>query len=278
MTQIPDGRIIWSLWDVLERFGPTQISGALLNLHGDMLAITAFLETDNKIFLSEEPAIAMRRHVVILREACQKAQLANGVVMQAIRLERRLKEFRPDDQRIAAAVVGQLEDLIASVMTELSHNVYLGVPEKNLYMHPELEWGELVKDAFPDAVADMYASTRCLALDEPDACVFHSMGVLEHALKWLCARVNIEYSEKNWQTIIVQVESILNKEQRKDARPVDLDFYKDLATHFRYIKDAWRNHVIHRRVAYDNVGAKRIWNNVRQLAIQIAEFEHTQKA
>ena len=86
---------------------------------------------------------------------------------------------------------------------------------------------------FPDAVDEIAAASRCLALDEWTTCVFHAMRVLERALRRFAAELNIPMSiayEENWSNIIDMIEKeirVAQNAQRSPTTAETLRFYSD---------------------------------------------------
>ena len=48
------------------------------------------------------------------------------------------------------------------------------------------------------------------------------------------------------------------------------EFYSEAASHFFYIKEAWRNHVSHSRTDYDDTEATRVVARVRDFMTALA--------
>lgn len=50
-----------------------------------------------------------------------------------------------------------------------------------------------------------------------------------------------------------------------------IQFYSEVAVHFRHFKDAWRNHVSHARESYDLLQAESIFGHVREFMQDLAK-------
>jgi hypothetical protein len=157
------------------------------------------------------------------------------------------------------------------------HCVYVPVRKADYMDGFAPQMSKQITDAFPSSAKDLIEACKCYALDRNSASVFHSMGVLQKGLYALAADLGVEFTEgielENWQNIIESIEKkiremqALKKGKEKDAK---LTFYSEAAVQFRYVKDAWRNHVGHQREEYDSDQAHSILIHVRDFMKQLA--------
>jgi hypothetical protein len=171
-----------------------------------------------------------------------------------------------------------LMEVVHGLLDELSEPMFLCIEadRRDLYIQSVPPFGVVVADKFPDASKDIGAATRCLALDEWTASVFHSMRVLEHGLAPLAMRFNVPFAKDSWHTVIRGIEDGI-KELRNQGNLTEKDRqqisdYSESASQFRYFKDAWRNHVTHRSIHYDSNGAELVWRHVRDFMQKMAEI------
>lgn len=171
--------------------------------------------------------------------------------------------FKSEDARV------RMEELYLDLIAELSEPMFLHIAanRRTLYEQKSPSFGLEVDLMFPDAKRDIEAASRCLALDEWTACVFHCMRVLEHGLRPLAQRFNVDFKVYAWHAVIKDVEqgidALRNKGNLTDKDREEITFYSDAATQFRYFKDAWRNHVSHAREHYDERDADKVYGHVR---------------
>lgn len=120
------------------------------------------------------------------------------------------------------------------------------------------------RERFPLAAREVFEAGICYANGCDTACVFHLMRAAEYGLRALAKKLRISFKTKKgasvpidlqeWGTIIEKIESTIDamKSLPKGRRKSDdLKFYSEVAKEFRYLKDAWRNHVMHTRTFYD---------------------------
>ena len=79
-------------------------------------------------------------------------------------------------------------------------------------------FGSDVSDALPQAIPDIEDAGKCIALQQGTASVFHSMRVMEAALKELARLLGIPYAP-SWESYITQIEAQINaKHKRKTIK------------------------------------------------------------
>jgi hypothetical protein len=136
-------------------------------------------------------------------------------------------------------------------------------------------FGEDVCKNFPSAMSDLREAVICLAMSRSTATVLHLMRALEVGLSALAKYFSVPSDNPNWQNLIERIEKSI-REIGNDAqrRPTDWKeqqmFFSNAATHFMFIKDAWRNHAAHGRVKYTEEEAAGIFGNVRGFMQKIA--------
>ena len=104
------------------------------------------------------------------------------------------------------------------------------------------------------------------------------MIVFQSGLHWLADQLGLTFPNsidvESWGTIIERIESEIRKlsqQPKTTARDEQLAFYSLMASHFFYVKEAWRNFVSHGRRHYDEREAREIVDNVRGFMAKVAE-------
>jgi hypothetical protein len=134
-------------------------------------------------------------------------------------------------------------------------------------------FGESVQDAFPTSAEDLTEATHCLGAGRGTASVMHLMRALETPLVLLAGRCGVEAGE-NWNTLLNRIEASFR--DRTATRDPDWEQWAaEAATHFRFIKNAWRNHAMHARTAFSEQAAAEVYRSVgaflRHLATRLSE-------
>jgi len=123
--------------------------------------------------------------------------------------------------------------------------------------------GEEVTEEWPDLFDDADEAGKCFATGRYTASVFHLMRIMEFGLYQLGKSLNIAIS-KNWQQAITDIEKEIkfwNAYPSPGWKTIE-PLYAESATHYRWVKDAWRNHTMHIRKIYGLEKAKLILDNV----------------
>lgn len=162
-----------------------------------------------------------------------------------------LRELSLPADRFIHAFVADLRSMAAWVM---------GAGEAALYERPEIIFEHSASAAFPSAEVDMDEAVRCFALERYTASVFHCMRVMEVGLAALSRALNLDLSE-NWNRALDLIEKDIRSRNSSAHDPSwreDERFYSGAAVHFRLIKNAWRNHVIHKQDHYDERRSRQV--------------------
>lgn len=135
-------------------------------------------------------------------------------------------------------------------------------------------FGTDVETKFTDAIYDINEAGRCLATERNTACVLHLMRVLEIGLQSLAAKFAVSFDHKNWENIIAETEKAIGQISKAPTKPAnwkaDEERYSDIAKEFRYLKNAWRNHVMHIRHKYDFEEALGVFRHVCEFMQHLA--------
>jgi hypothetical protein len=176
-----------------------------------------------------------------------------------------LSEAQLDD------LIGGLEYLLRTFRDEIdARPLFVMTPGKaDLFDQPEPLFGATVDDAFPSSAEDVAEAGRCLALERWTAAVMHLMRALEPPLDALAAHVGVD-GGANWNKQLNQIESKLRSVARSTHGADEEQWAAEAASHFRALKNAWRNHAMHGRSFYDEARAMEIFEAVRALMRHLA--------
>jgi hypothetical protein len=188
----------------------------------------------------------------------------------------RVKEALATESWQAAVIQALLTEITHDLLAELSEPMFLHVnaARRDLYVQREPPFGVEVETRFEDSGKDIAAAARCFAMDVWTACVFHSMRVLEHGLRAMAERFEVSFTVDSWHKVIKGIEDGINELRNRsgltDWDRLEITYYSEAAAQFRYFKDAWRNHVAHARMFYDERDADRVFSHVRDFMQQLA--------
>ena len=195
-----------------------------------------------------------------------------------------LRRLRNDIVRPGVATHTQISNAIGEIQRRLvdelqARKIFALRSDKTKYfVLDQPPFGESVADAFQSTTFDAIEASQCYAVGRNTACVFHLMRVLEIGLAALGRKFGIPTDHTNWETIINQIEKAIGGIEKDPNRPIDWkddrEFYSQCASHFRVVKDAWRNYTAHARGKYTDEEAETIFINMRGFMQKLATRLH----
>jgi hypothetical protein len=214
-----------------------------------------------------------------LRAKCAEIgmDVSADIVSQAIQ---HFIKFEPSVTYVL--VQARAGEMFRSFNAELrNHAFYRLLPDRAKFFVPRVPddkykpiFGTDVEAKFPDALYDINEAGRCLATERNTACVLHLMRVLEIGLQALAVKFSVSFDHKNWENIIAEIEKAIGQISKAPTKPAnwkaDEEKYSDIAKEFRYLKNAWRNHVMHIRQKYDFEEALGVFRHVCEFTQHMA--------
>jgi hypothetical protein len=215
-----------------------------------------------------------------MKEECRNLELSHTLKM-ALGIE---SKYRTKIEGKADRILGEcytdsdllsdLDTLDMSFSNELGGELIFRIASgRNGYFEKDDLFGPEVTSAFPSSIDNIRNAGTCFAVEQYDACVFHLMRVLEHGIRVLATKFNVPFQNTTWHTIIQQIEASVRgmnssfgadwKEQQK--------FCSEAASQFMFLKDAWRNHIMHLSDVYDEGKALSVFRHSHELMRTLAK-------
>jgi len=172
-------------------------------------------------------------------------------------------------------LIGGLEYLLRTFRDEIDARPLFVMSPTNASFYDQTVplFGEEVDNAFPSSAEDIAEAGRCLAVGRWTAAVMHLMRALEPPLAALAAHVGTS-GAANWNKSLNEIESKLRSVSKREHSENEEQWAAEATSHFRAIKNAWRNHAMHGRSFYDQERATEIYQSVRALMRQISGRLH----
>ena len=216
--------------------------------------------------------------VKILQDAAEQAGF-NASVKAAERVwhtcAKTLRSPGPLEEYALARLCDGGLQLLTVFSDEMSHykGIMLGNKATETYDHPDAVFGEEVNDRFPSTEFDIQEAGKCIALERFTASVFHSMRIMEIGLEALSRSLGLDIAS-NWNNALNQIEKeVRNRNGHThgpDWRDRDEAFYSEAVTHFRVVKNAWRNHTMHKRETFDHARANAVFQSTASFMQHLA--------
>jgi hypothetical protein len=165
-----------------------------------------------------------------------------------------------------AKLAQRCDHLRHRIQDELQSEFYFQVDrlELRFYDKPDL-FGAQVSAKFPKATNDIRRAGNCIALQQPDACVFHLMRAMEIAVQQLSRRLGITPTHKTtWRVLTGNMDDKIKK--MPDGTPKQKekkDKWSEARANLHQVGQVWRNNTMHPAVSYSRGQAKDVFDAVR---------------
>jgi hypothetical protein len=168
-------------------------------------------------------------------------------------------------------LVAHAQEVGRTFRRELSTiNCYIVHPDRVKYLGKnQPQFGPRVADKYPMAEYDIEEAGKCLALQRPTACVMHLMRVLEIGLQSLAREMGAP-DQENWNTMLNQIDRLLPEITAKRFTHEEEQWFSEVGSHFRLLKNGFRNHAMHVREKYSDEQAENIFNHTKVFMQQLA--------
>lgn len=278
---------IVSLWDML-RIDTTEILTPLTYLSGTvkfMQVIHGLVQSGvvsgNTSFENEE-RVQILACIKKLRDAANRLGLgasrhaADAAWENGVRRFASVSEFGNREQ---VDTIDELSYLVKATSDDMKSVCAFALPVQSaeLFDDPDAHFGKDALHAFPSIEYDVREAGRCFALERHTAAVFHCMRILEVGLEAMSTNLGLSIAS-NWNNALNHIEKELRGRSTATHGPTWKDeemFYSEAVTHFRVVKNAWRNHTMHGREVFDEERARGIFQSTadftRHLATRLSE-------
>ena len=203
------------------------------------------------------------------------ALMTLGAQVTAIAVQSLLDKFA--DEKEKGIPLDQLRDSLKDIDSRLRDELSLTTvlviePERRKYFGGSSDmFGQEVADKLPIAIMDIEDAGKCLACGHGTATVFHSMRVMEAALKSLARLLDIPYAP-SWESYIKQIETKFNEKHKSKLVKWKRDeaFFREILGNLLTIKISWRNPTMHIVRRYSEDEAEEIFIAVRSFVKRLA--------
>ena len=251
----------------------------------DMLAFAAedFWETSHllaqlKRYGQQDFDQADPAHIGMIIGKCRKHCVNLGLLVSLEHIDKMQEEphlRNPDRFKF------WMECISTTVHSELSHRQFFSLePGVSPYIDTSWLMDTQLPDRFPSAFRELQSAGRCYAFGESTASAFHSMRALEVCLRVIGSEfptIDMTRMNLNWGTLLDDIQSAIKQigvyppgRKKTDKDRDDEGFYSSVALHFLFLKNGWRNHVMHSRDNYSETDALQMLNHVKDLMLSLS--------
>lgn len=176
----------------------------------------------------------------------------------------------PVPRHCVSDLTSQCNQLAHIVADELeSRTVLMLDHESSRYLEKSASsFGVNVDQAFPDSTQDIRDAGRCIAYDLWTASVMHLMRACEAAIKSLGVKYGMS-PNTDWNNVVQQLPGKLERVGGKNSP--ERTWAVETGMHFNFIRDGFRNHVMHGSRYFGEEEARSIYANTRAFMQRVAD-------
>lgn len=276
MTYPPSGggsRVV-SLWEMLE-LNASAFYTAVSNLRQAQGRLEEKKKSRKGVNSKERLSVIDMTKAPKLLGSLHDALVTLGAQVTAIAVKSLLVNLANEkhDGILLEQLHDSLNDIDARLRDELSLTTVLVIePERRKYFDTSSAmFGQEVADKLPSAISDIEDAGKCLACGHGTATVFHSMRVMEAALKSVAMLLGIPYAP-SWESYIKQIETKINENHKSKSAKWKRDeaFFREILGNLQTIKISWRNPTMHIVRRYSEDEAEEIFIAVRSFVKRLA--------
>jgi len=243
---------LWTAWALMKKFEAANLMRLLTALDG--LANIEKPKWENRLKLSEMQLKTLADH-------CEDY----GLAVSSIRVTG-LRRMIEHDLLKPIDFPEEIMQLIRTIQDELSTQFFLALEAKEAKAWNSKEYfGDVVSARFPETDFELEERSKCYSVGRYTAAVFHLMRVLEIGLTATAHEIGFNPGDKSWEQTLKGMQGRLEeigKSKPENWKQIE-QHYSELMAHFRNLKNAWRNYVMHVHEKYDKEREEEIFVHVR---------------
>jgi hypothetical protein len=220
---------------------------------------------DSKGFVRRFHLQSIEDNLKDLRELQDLLGFDGGIRQQIYYLQEKIDYDMHDT---APEVISSLVDsLRESLIDALKKRKFFYMTNASFYKSIHLFSGASFEARFGDAVLDAMDAETAYAVGLYTSCVFHTMRVVEHGLRFIAAELEVDITDKGkpcpiefatWEKVLAKIEEkrIQLRQDTKSTALVEKQRHlAEAASHCAHLKDWFRNDVMHTRRSYNEAEA-----------------------
>jgi hypothetical protein len=165
-----------------------------------------------------------------------------------------------------AKLASRCDHLRNAIQDALENEHYFQVDRFDVRFYDQTDaFGILVTRKFPKATDDIKNAGNCVALQRPDACVFHLMRAMEVAVRRLGQRLGMTITpQTTWRQITGNMDAKIkalpeSTEKQKEKK----NRWEEARANLHQVGSVWRNNTMHPAKTYTRSQALDVFHAVR---------------
>lgn len=193
------------------------------------------------------------------------------------------QEIGPELARFQSALATETHAKLAARCDHLRHAIqdalenehYFQVDRFDVRFYDQSDaFGAQVTTKFPKATDDIKNAGNCIALQQPDACVFHLMRAMEVAVRRLGQRLGMPITpQTTWRRLTGSMDGkirLLSESTHKQKEKKNR--WEEARANLHQVGSVWRNNTMHPAVSYSPSQAHDVFDAVRVFMSALAQL------
>ena len=265
-----------SVWDVIE-LNAGKFFDTILEVRRIRTIIVTLDEEEQKIDVSDEVRGQLAKSFEDLADATQFV----GAEVSSIAATRTMLRLQDAEDQVPILDLKEAIDDVESRLrdeSQLVSFIVLNRNQKSLFgpANTLVDWD--IGRLFPDAARELEEAGKCLALQRPTACVFHSMRMLEIGISKFAEFLEIpdpvKPHERNWGNILGVIKKKIEEKYTAKKRMPGSEGARaeEIYASLDAVKNPWRNGTMHVESFYSDSEALHIVNCVAFFMKKLGSF------
>jgi hypothetical protein len=190
---------------------------------------------------------------------CAGSDLEDGIGPEVGRFQAALEKEPLKD------IASRCDHLKERILDELQREHYFHIPRNDSrYFGWRAPFGDAVTEKFAAATDEIEQAAKCLALQQPTACVFHLMRGMETAVRKLAKKLGMTITpQTTWRQLTGSMDvQIGGMPQRTQKQKKNKNNWESARVNLHHLGSVLRNNTMHPTAVYSQDDARHIFTAV----------------
>lgn len=254
---------LWSLWELMLKRSALEFGRSMADLR--MIEMSCQHLTDQGITVDASSRDYLSALVAEtlgnLKRICILNNLDETIGPQLDRFLQALPRTNLVDLKARA------DTLRHNVYDQLNHEYYFQVDRQDVqfYGRSDLIFPGAASSKFKAAMPEIEKAGNCVALQQPDACIFHISRALEVVVRQLGRRLKVTITpQSTWRQITGAMDGkIKGMPEKNDRQKHKKMEWESARANLHHLGSIWRNKTMHPAASYSRGQAREIYDAAR---------------